>query len=198
MTTKTNTNSSSPPRLAEKSAGSRPGSVAGSSNTAKADAVKPQQPDNNSDNDATAADSHDDMLKPVGLFALFRFATPFERMLNLIGLVIAAAAGATLPVMTIIFGKLTSAFTNFAIITAQIHAEGSNAAVQAALDEAKRHLKKEAGNCALYFLAIGIGMFVTTYAYMLIWNFTSERQGKRIRERYLRAVLRQDVGAGSD
>ncbi|TXT05079.1 hypothetical protein VHUM_03899 [Vanrija humicola] len=137
------------------------------------------------------------MMKPVGLFALFRFATPFERMLNFIGLIIAAAAGATLPVMTIIFGNLTSSFTRFAIISAQIAGEGSSAEMAAALDEAKRHLKKEAGNSALYLMAIGIGMFVCTYAYMLIWNYTSEAQGKRIRERYLRAIAWFDqMGAG--
>ncbi|WOO85368.1 Sophorolipid transporter [Vanrija pseudolonga] len=195
MTTSTASNNGSQPRQAEKPTVSKPGSVAGSSsNTANADAVKPKQPDNSSDSsDAVADESHEVMLKPVGLFALFRFATPFERLLNFIGLVIAAAAGATLPVMTIIFGKLTTAFTNFAIISSQIHAEGSNADVEAALEAARHHLKKEAGNSAIYLMVIGIGMFATTYAYMLIWNYTSEAQGKRIRERYLRAVLRQDI-----
>lgn len=36
-------------------------------------------------------------------------------------------------------------------------------------------------------------MFVTTYAYMVIWIRNSETAAKRIRERYLQAVLRQDV-----
>lgn len=36
-------------------------------------------------------------------------------------------------------------------------------------------------------------MFATTYAYMLIWSYTSEVNSKRIRERYLKAVLRQDI-----
>ncbi|KAL1405645.1 GTPase-activating protein [Vanrija albida] len=176
-------------------------SVAGSSNTAQTTDASKRVKDKEKVNDTSDAsdsgskkdESLDDMLKPVGLFALFRFATPFERMLNLLGLVIAAAAGATLPVMTIIFGNLTTAFTRFAVISMQITSEGASAATDAALDEAKRHLKKEAGNCAIYLMVIGIGMFVTTYAYMLIWNYTSEAQGKRIRERYLRAVLRQDI-----
>jgi ATP-binding cassette subfamily B (MDR/TAP) protein 1 len=42
-------------------------------------------------------------------------------------------------------------------------------------------------------LTPGIANFTCTYTYMLIWNFTSERQARRIREKYLRAVLRQEV-----
>lgn len=36
-------------------------------------------------------------------------------------------------------------------------------------------------------------MFVCTYIYMCIWAYTAEVAAKRIRERYLRAVLRQDI-----
>ncbi|KAF8990216.1 P-loop containing nucleoside triphosphate hydrolase protein [Cyathus striatus] len=36
-------------------------------------------------------------------------------------------------------------------------------------------------------------MFVCTYMYMTLWVYTSEMNGKRIRERYLRAILRQDI-----
>jgi len=134
-----------------------------------------------------------DHPKPVGLFALFRFATPFELGLNLIGLVLAAAAGATQPLMTIIFAKLTTAFTDFGIISREIASDGLTPELVNRLAAARVHLRKEAGNCALYLMAIGIGMFLCTYAYMLIWNYTSEAQSKRMRERYLAAVLRQEV-----
>lgn len=36
-------------------------------------------------------------------------------------------------------------------------------------------------------------MLACTYAYMLIWVWTAEVNAKRIRERYLQAVLRQDI-----
>lgn len=36
-------------------------------------------------------------------------------------------------------------------------------------------------------------MFVATYAYMYIWVYTGEVNAKRIREKYLQAVLRQDI-----
>ena len=36
-------------------------------------------------------------------------------------------------------------------------------------------------------------MLVCTYLYMYIWVYTGEVNAKRIRERYLQAVLRQDI-----
>jgi len=36
-------------------------------------------------------------------------------------------------------------------------------------------------------------MFVCTFVYMYIWVYTAEVNAKRIREKYLRAVLRQDI-----
>lgn len=36
-------------------------------------------------------------------------------------------------------------------------------------------------------------MFLCTYAYMFIWQWTGEHNSKRVREQYLQAVLRQEV-----
>ena len=36
-------------------------------------------------------------------------------------------------------------------------------------------------------------MFACTFIYMYIWVYTGEVNAKRIRERYLQAVLRQDI-----
>jgi ATP-binding cassette subfamily B (MDR/TAP) protein 1 len=132
-------------------------------------------------------------FKPVPFFSLFRFTTAFETTLMILGLILAAAAGATQPVMTIIFGKLTTLFTNFGIVQRYIAEQGLTPELAAQLAEARTDLRKEAGNCALYLMAIGIGTFLTTYAYMLAWNYTSEVQSKRLREQYLAAVMRQEV-----
>jgi len=43
------------------------------------------------------------------------------------------------------------------------------------------------------FVLEGLGAWITTYIYMATWALTSERNTKRIRENYLRAVLRQDA-----
>lgn len=53
--------------------------------------------------DATITDKP--QIPPVPLFTLYRYHTKKEITMNLLGLVLAAAAGATQPLMTLIFGK---------------------------------------------------------------------------------------------
>lgn len=152
--------------------------------------------DNDAPDDAAA------VIKPVGFLALFRFATRTEFALMFVACILAAAAGAAQPAMTIIFANLTNLFTNFGIVKRIITSKGMTADLAAELDTASRALVKEAGHCSLYLLAIGVGTFLCTYVYMLIFNYTSEAQSKRLREQYLAAVLRQeiawfeDIGAG--
>jgi ATP-binding cassette subfamily B (MDR/TAP) protein 1 len=130
-------------------------------------------------------------VPPVSFLGLFRYATWYEKMFNLIGIIFACAAGAAQPLMTLIFGRLTASFTQFSV-TANRIALGELPIT--ALDEARVTLKTDSGHNALYLMAIGIGMFLTTWLYMYIWSVTGELNAKRIRERYLASVLRQEVG----
>lgn len=100
----------------------------------------------------------DDILTPVSIPRLFRFATRFEITLNFIGLFLACLAGATQPLMTLIFGRLTSSFNNFGRIMRQIAEQGMTPENVIALETAKKVLKKDAGNNALYLMAIGLGL----------------------------------------
>ena len=132
--------------------------------------------------------------RKVSFLELFRFARPLEITFNIIGLVLAAASGAAQPLMTLIFGRLTNDFTAFGALTTTITEGGTLTPAQIAqLEAAKANLKTSAGHNALYLMAIGIGMFLTTWAYMFIWNWTGEVNAKRVRERYLHATLRQEV-----
>jgi ATP-binding cassette subfamily B (MDR/TAP) protein 1 len=44
------------------------------------------------------------------------------------------------------------------------------------------------------FVVVGCGMFVASYLQMCFWTLSAENQVKRIREEYLHAILRQDIG----
>ncbi|EJU03194.1 multidrug resistance protein 1 [Dacryopinax primogenitus] len=135
--------------------------------------------------DGKAGGTTDDDIKPVAITALFRFATRFEIFLDIIGLICAAAGGAGLPLMTLIFGNLVTAFVNFTTVALT----GDPALIAPAADNF-RHVSAQD---ALWIVLIGIGMYIVTHAYMWIWTYTGEVNAKRVRERYLAAVLRQDV-----
>lgn len=113
--------------------------------------------------------------------------------------------------MTLLFGRLTQDFVAFT----QLINEAQNGAPGAAegVPVAAAHFRNSAAKNASYLVyigacsyssdlwpesqqeisLIGIGMFVCTYTFMNIWVYTGEVNAKRIRERYLKAILRQDI-----
>ncbi|KAI0778611.1 multidrug resistance protein 1 [Trametes elegans] len=130
--------------------------------------------------------------RPVSFVQLFKFSTRTEILLDAVGLIAAVCAGAAPPLMTLLFGRLTQNFVDFGS-TLKAEQKSSDADTQARLAAAAEGLEHEAALNASYLVYIGIGMFVCTYTYMLIWVYTGEVNARRIRERYLRGILRQDI-----
>jgi len=117
--------------------------------------------------------------------------------------------------MTLVFGRLIQDFVTFgtALLNQQAAEQSGNATAisvtQQALNSAAVEFRHGAALDAAYLSYIGIlfvshtlrssdvraglGMFVTTYLYMYFWTYTGETNAKRIREKYLEAILRQDV-----
>lgn len=119
----------------------------------------------------------------VGFRELYRYATVWDHIFNLIGLIAAAAAGAVQPLMTIVFGSLTTAFLEY-----------SNALLfNGDILTARDHLDHEIVHGVLFLVYIGIAMLVATYVYMAAWVYTGEVITRRTREKYLEAILRQDI-----
>ncbi|CCM03554.1 uncharacterized protein FIBRA_05690 [Fibroporia radiculosa] len=129
-----------------------------------------------------------EIVKPVSFFSLFRS----EIAMDIVGLFAAVAAGAAQPLMSLIFGNLTEAFVTFGTTAAEADANPTSTS-QGELNAAAANFRNTAAHDASYLVYIGLGMFVCTYVYMTSWVYTGEVNAKRIRERYLQAVLRQDV-----
>ncbi|KAF9221679.1 P-loop containing nucleoside triphosphate hydrolase protein [Gyrodon lividus] len=140
-----------------------------------------------------------DIIPPVAFTKLFRYSTRFELFIDAIGLIAAAAAGAAQPLMSLVFGNLTQDFVSFTSAELNYYQElqsgnaTATAAAQQALDAAAVGFRHNAAIDASYLVYIGVGMFVCTLTYMSIWVYTGEVNSKRIREKYLQAVLRQDI-----
>ncbi|KAG8940248.1 GTPase-activating protein [Tulasnella sp. 424] len=155
--------------------------------------------------DTPTNDSSNDHVVPARFRDLFRYSTKVELFLDFIGLICAAAAGAAQPLMTILFGNLTQSFVSFAAALRANDADG--------LAAARAHFRHAAARDALWLTLMGIGLYAATHTFMLIWTYTyvpapssesdaqaltltwdsGEVNSKRIRERYLRAVLRQEI-----
>ncbi|EST07302.1 ABC transporter, transmembrane domain protein [Kalmanozyma brasiliensis GHG001] len=125
----------------------------------------------------------DGTVDRVGFKDLYRYATIWDHIFNFIGLVAAAAAGAVQPLMTIVFGSLTTAFLEY---TNALLFDGD-------IPAARDHLDREIVHGVLFLVYIGVAMLVATYIYMAAWVYTGQVITRRIREKYLQAILRQDI-----
>ncbi|KAH0586250.1 Leptomycin B resistance protein pmd1 [Termitomyces sp. J132] len=130
-------------------------------------------------------------VPPVPFTQLFRFSTKFELFMDFIGLICAAAAGAAAPLMSLLFGNLTQQFVDFGTVIQQ--ANDGNSTASDLIPTKAESFRSVAAKDATYLCYIGVGMFVCTYIYMYVWVYTGEINAKRIREKYLKAVLRQDI-----
>ncbi|BGP40022.1 hypothetical protein JCM10450v2_004002 [Rhodotorula kratochvilovae] len=126
---------------------------------------------------------------PTGFRDLFRYTTKLELLLNGIGLLCAIAAGVAQPGMTILFGSLTTAFTNYGRMTMA----GAADATPEAIADARDVLIREVNKNVLILVYIGVGIFVATWIYMYTWIIAGEKTTRRIRERYLAAIMRQNI-----
>ncbi|GAA6011881.1 hypothetical protein JCM10207_003417 [Rhodosporidiobolus poonsookiae] len=123
--------------------------------------------------------------------SLFRFHTRTELLINAIGLIAAIVAGVANPLMALVFGNLTQVFTDYT--TALNNAQADPVGGAQALRDARGDLYGKINEQALLLLYIGIGMFFTTAISMATWSYTSSVVTRRIRERYLQSILRQNV-----
>lgn len=77
--------------------------------------------------------------------------------------------------MTVVFGNLTQSFSD------------------AANGDAGESFQRSVDHLTLYFVYIAIGVFGATYLYTSAFIISGENVTKRIREEYLRAILRQNI-----
>ncbi|EUC43635.1 hypothetical protein COCMIDRAFT_6944 [Bipolaris oryzae ATCC 44560] len=112
----------------------------------------------------------------VTYFSLFRYATAKDKAIMVIALIASIAAGAVMPLMTVVYGNFGGSFTSFSVD-----------AVAAA------RFQHQIEKFTLYFVYLGIGAFVTSYVSIIGFSYTGERITRTIRELYLRAIFRQNI-----
>lgn len=113
-----------------------------------------------------------------GFWAIFRFASTADVFIIIVSAVLAAASGAAMPIMTIIFGGFQKVFQDYLVLGLLT------------LDE----FKSESAEFVLYFVYLAIGSFFATYLSNLGFLYAGEHITTTIRQRYLEACLRQNIG----
>lgn len=115
-------------------------------------------------------------LVSISYFGLYRYASRMDLLIIVVSTLCAIAAGAALPLFTILFGSLATAFQKIMLRTIPY-------------DEFYHQLTTN----VLYFIYLGIGEFITVYVSTVGFIYTGEHVTQKIREHYLEAILRQNI-----
>lgn len=115
-----------------------------------------------------------------GLHALFRvfrrYSEPIDHVLRLCGFFAACAAGAALPLMTLVWGSSVNQFNSFG-------------AGNSSSSELYHAITKN----ALWFLYLFIGRLVLVYIHTTCFSITGIRATRSLRQDFLKSLMRQDV-----
>ncbi|CDY15432.1 BnaA08g27160D [Brassica napus] len=115
----------------------------------------------------------DEKAKTVPFYKLFAFADSYDVLLMICGSVGAMGNGVGLPLMTLLFGDLIDSF-------------GQN--------QNNKDIVDVISKVCVKFVYLGIGTLGAAFLQVACWMITGERQAAKIRNMYLKTILRQDIG----
>uniref|UniRef100_A0A4W4FZ14 ATP-binding cassette sub-family B member 5 n=1 Tax=Electrophorus electricus TaxID=8005 RepID=A0A4W4FZ14_ELEEL len=130
---------------------------------------------------------------------LFRYATCPEVFMMLTGLLCSAIHGAALPIMCVVFGRMTDSFvqsgqqlnfTGMAPVAAQVHIKPTLACK---LIIREFDIEASMTKYAYYFVGIGFGVLLFGTLQVMLFVLTATKQTMRIREKYFHAILHQQM-----
>lgn len=112
----------------------------------------------------------------VGFFTLYRYATRWDWTIWSVSCICTIAAGAAMPLMTVVFGNLTGLFSNYFKGITTYH-----------------YFTGQLSHLVLYFVYLAIGEFITVYISTVGFIYVGEHCTQKIREQYLKAMLSQNI-----
>ncbi|KAK8992619.1 hypothetical protein V6N11_048694 [Hibiscus sabdariffa] len=112
--------------------------------------------------------------RPVGLLSLFKYSTNWDIVLVILGCLGALINGGALPWYSFLFGKFVNKI-----------------AEESKFDKTK--MMKDVQMICQFMSLLAAIVVVGAYLEITCWRLVGERSAQRIRTKYLRAVLRQDI-----
>jgi len=118
----------------------------------------------------------------VGLFTLLKYSTKTERYLMSIGIIMAAISGLCMPVWLLLLAQSLSTFNQIGQLFATIGEE----AIDVLLDELFKLIYS--------FAIVGCITLISGTIYVSLWTYVGEAQTLRIRKKFVKSALNQDMG----
>ncbi|CAI5730066.1 unnamed protein product [Hyaloperonospora brassicae] len=109
----------------------------------------------------------------VSMTELFGYADGVDKLLMVLGAIGALAAGIAQPIQIVLLGDVLNTFNP---------------------SDPNADIESDISSVALYFVGVGIAVFVAGSFQVACWTITASRQAKRIRSEYVSAILTKDIG----
>eukprot|EP00611_Tribonema_gayanum_P021179 TRINITY_DN4025_c0_g2_i1.p1 TRINITY_DN4025_c0_g2~~TRINITY_DN4025_c0_g2_i1.p1 ORF type:complete len:229 (+),score=73.71 TRINITY_DN4025_c0_g2_i1:174-860(+) len=119
---------------------------------------------------ATQEKKPPEKVEAVSLAKLFSLADAEDKALMAVGVVAAMLVGLCMPAFMLYFGKSLDGLNDPSDIQGVI------------------------ATFCIVFVLVGVISFVSGFVYVYTWSMAGERQALRLKESYVRSILRQDVG----
>ncbi|TRZ24974.1 hypothetical protein HGM15179_002195 [Zosterops borbonicus] len=126
--------------------------------------------------------------KVVSPLTLFRYSSCSDKLLMILGTVMAVAHGSSLPIAMIIFGDMTDSF----VASGDTNFTGDSLMNFTA--EMLHKLEEDMTRYAYYYSGIAAGVLLAAYIQTSFWTLAAGRQIKKIREKFFHAIMRQEIG----
>ncbi|CAL1267612.1 unnamed protein product [Larinioides sclopetarius] len=128
-----------------------------------------------------------DQEKPVNFFALFRYSSSWDKLLMVIGFIVALFSGALWPLVMILFGNFIDQFVNHAVSNSTDSIRGSRSA------SPKEDFLQETAELSMYNAFLGILLLVISYIIICSFSLSAANQAHKIRCLFMASVLKQDI-----
>ncbi|KAJ8720984.1 hypothetical protein PYW08_006449 [Mythimna loreyi] len=149
---------------------------------------------------AEAEREESERAAPVSWVALYRYANVREILLLLIAVFLACINGLFVPLGTIIYGEFTSLLIDRTVMTGTSTETltialfgGGQSLTNASKEENREALIRDSMAFGIGCLVFSVGQFIVAAISVDIFNYMALRQVDRLKELFLRSVLRQDM-----
>ncbi|XP_045504578.1 multidrug resistance protein homolog 49-like isoform X2 [Colias croceus] len=148
----------------------------------------------------TEAGDPNQQAPPTSWFRLFRFAKPWELLILLFGLIFASLNGLMVPVGVIVYGEFTSLLIDRTVMTGTSTPVlliswfgGGKQLTNASAEENRLALIEDSAAFGLGCFAFSVIQFIVGAISVDLFNYVALKQINRLKEKFLQAVIRQDI-----
>ncbi|CAG7827122.1 unnamed protein product [Allacma fusca] len=157
---------------------------------------KKDGPEKSNSEEESKEKASEPQVPPVPYLQLFRYASTMDKVVLAIGTCAALASGVSMPAMIILFGSITDTLIGSEAPDpcGESGDFNSTSSTDTPVTPSTQTMLDKLAELSLYQTYFGIGQLIVGYFFVWSFNRVSENLVYRMRQQYLSALLRQNVG----